>query len=200
MHMPRRCLPPTSPFNLRLRSIPQIYIKPTNRFHHSTALLRRPKPRHRLFSTSRATRMPIGSKDVLLVHLPAPPPKGWHDAVAKRFPQLQVRWEQATFDRENSSIFTADSLPKEVLDGVTMMCLYPPPQPQNMKDVRFMQLISAGSDLWTDHPVYLDKDVQFCSGSGCQPYVHKPCVLLLCLLCEYDRLGFIPFGTSHSCS
>lgn len=32
--------------------------------------------------------------------------------------------------------------------------------------LRFVQLSSAGSDLWVNHPKYVDKDVVFCTTSG----------------------------------
>lgn len=68
-----------------------------------------------------------------------------------------------------SGLSNAVELPEHVLQGVTMMCLYPPPRPEVMKDVRFVQLASAGSDLWAKHPKYLDKEVAFCSASGVHP-------------------------------
>lgn len=35
-----------------------------------------------------------------------------------------------------------------------------------MPKLRFVQLSSSGSDLWANHPKYLDKDVVFCTTSG----------------------------------
>lgn len=109
------------------------------------------------------------TKDKLLVHLPIDPPPGWLDRVAQRFPGLEVRWVKARVVA--SGLSSADELPRDVLDGVTMMCLYPPPSPENMHDVRYVQLASAGSDRWMGHPKYMDPEVKFCSSSGVHPYV-----------------------------
>ncbi|KND89773.1 D-2-hydroxyacid dehydrogenase [Tolypocladium ophioglossoides CBS 100239] len=113
--------------------------------------------------------MPLSPSDKLLVHLPGPPPPGWLDAVAARFPQLTVRWELAALDPAASDLVSADTLPREVLDGVTLLCVYPPPSARSIRDLRWVQLISAGSDRWLGHETYRDPGVVFCSGSGCQP-------------------------------
>ncbi|PNY27886.1 D-2-hydroxyacid dehydrogenase [Tolypocladium capitatum] len=113
--------------------------------------------------------MPLSPSDKLLVHLPDPPPPGWLDAVAARFPQLAVRWEMAALDAAASDLASADTLPREVLDGVTLLCVYPPPSARAIPDVRWVQLASAGSDRWLGHETYRDPRVVFCSASGCQP-------------------------------
>ncbi|UNI24043.1 hypothetical protein JDV02_009822 [Purpureocillium takamizusanense] len=109
----------------------------------------------------------ITARDKLLIHVPQPPPPGFLDALAARFPQLSVRWEIAGFDPLRSDLASADTLPPEVLDGVTMLCAYPPAAAAAIPDVRFVQLISAGSDRWVGHDKYRDPRVVFCSGSGC---------------------------------
>lgn len=42
-----------------------------------------------------------------------------------------------------------------------------------MPKLRFVQLSSAGSDMWAKHPKYLDKDVVFCTTSGSNSYVRR---------------------------
>ncbi|KYK57859.1 hypothetical protein DCS_04872 [Drechmeria coniospora] len=111
--------------------------------------------------------MTITGSDKLLMHMPGPPPKGFLKSLAARFPELEVRWEIARFDPASSDLDAADGLPSEVLDGVTLLCAYPPPRPDCIERVRFVQLISAGSDRWADHAWYRDPKVIFCSGSGC---------------------------------
>ncbi|KEY68798.1 hypothetical protein S7711_00666 [Stachybotrys chartarum IBT 7711] len=108
--------------------------------------------------------MPLHN-DKLLVHSWAPAPPGWLERVSARFPGLDVRWEQTPMGKDD--LVAADTLPAEVKDGVTMICVFPPPSPEMMKHVRFVQLASAGSDRWLQHPSYLNPDVQFCSASGC---------------------------------
>lgn len=110
--------------------------------------------------------------DKLLVFLPIHPPPGWLDKVNQHFPDLEVRWELARV--EKTGLSSVDDLPRDVLAGVTMLCLYPPPSPETMRGVRFVQLASAGSDLWAREPSYLDPEVRFCSASGVHPYVSLP--------------------------
>lgn len=108
--------------------------------------------------------MPITENDKLLIHLPAPAPDGWLDKVKQRFPQLTVRWEITYMD--GPDVINADALSDEAWEGVTLLCLYPPPSASKMRNVRFVQLGSAGSDRWLNHERYLDPNVIFCSGSG----------------------------------
>ncbi|OAQ94089.1 D-3-phosphoglycerate dehydrogenase [Purpureocillium lilacinum] len=117
--------------------------------------------------TSSAGGGGITSRDKLLIHAPQPPPPGFLDLLAARFPQLSVRWELARLDPVRSDLASADTLPAEVLDGVTMLSVYPPAKAAAIPDVRFVQLISAGSDRWVGHEKYRDPGVVFCSGSGC---------------------------------
>ena len=104
------------------------------------------------------------TNEKLLVHLSIDPPAGWLDKVRERFPGLDVRWEKAHVLA--STLSSADELPSEVLDGVTMMCVYPPPSEENTRNVRFVQLASAGSNHWVGHSAYENRDVDFCSSSG----------------------------------
>ncbi|KAJ6443867.1 centromere kinetochore component CENP-T domain-containing protein [Purpureocillium lavendulum] len=109
----------------------------------------------------------ITARDKLLIHVPQPAPAGFMDALAARFPQLEARWEVARLDPVRTDLASADTLPRDVLDGVTMLCVYPPADAAAIPDVRFVQLISAGSDRWVGHEKFSDPAVVFCSGSGC---------------------------------
>lgn len=40
-----------------------------------------------------------------------------------------------------------------------------------MPNLRFVQVSSAGTDLWHNHAKYLNKDVVFCTTSGSNSYV-----------------------------
>lgn len=42
--------------------------------------------------------------------------------------------------------------------------------------LRFVQLSSSGSDLWANHPKYLDKNVVFCTTSGSNAQVSPPTI------------------------
>lgn len=100
----------------------------------------------------------------LLVFLPIPPPQGWLERTRERLPGVEIRWEVARL--ESTGLSSVADLPQDVLEGVTMMCTFPPPPPEVMKHVKFVQLASAGWDLWVKHPVFLDPEVKFCNGSG----------------------------------
>jgi hypothetical protein len=103
----------------------------------------------------------------LLVFLPIPPPAGWLEKARERFPGVDIRWEVVKLDMAGKAgMSTVADLPEETREGVTLMCTFLPEAREVMKDVRFVQLASAGSDLWAKHPVFLDPDVQFCTGSG----------------------------------
>lgn len=146
--------------------------------HFCNTTTNTPSPYHHhhitITNPNAVTAMPILPSDKLLVHLPGPAPPGWLDAVAARFPQLTVRWELAALDAAASDLARADTLPAETLAGVTLLCVYPPPRARAVPDVRWVQLVSAGSDRWRGHDVYEDPRVVFCSGSGCQPCVSSP--------------------------
>jgi hypothetical protein len=113
--------------------------------------------------------MPL-TNEVLLVHIIQPPPAEWLEDVRRRFPGLEVRWHSIPFT-ESGITTTADVLPRDVLDGVTMLCVYAAPKPETIPAVRFVQLVSAGSDRWAAHPTFLDPKVPFASAGGATPYV-----------------------------
>ncbi|GFP59367.1 hypothetical protein ACSS6W_010684 [Trichoderma asperelloides] len=106
----------------------------------------------------------ITADDKFLLHLPMPLPKSFFAAVAERFPQLRIHYEVAPV--VNHRLMNSDELPDEAWDGVTMLCVMPPPNPERMKNVKFVQLASAGSDLWIGHEAYTNKDITFCCTSG----------------------------------
>ncbi|KAF4124752.1 Phosphoglycerate dehydrogenase or related dehydrogenase [Geosmithia morbida] len=109
-------------------------------------------------------------KEKLLVFLPVDPPQGWLDKVSTRFPNLEVRWEKARI-LSSGGLSTLEEVSAEVLDGITLLCIiYPPERPGLMRDVRFVQMVTSGSDSWAGHAKYKDPAVDFCSISG----IHAP--------------------------
>ncbi|KAL6786931.1 hypothetical protein J3E68DRAFT_419671 [Trichoderma sp. SZMC 28012] len=112
--------------------------------------------------------MPITADDKLLLHYPIPLPDGFIETVKARWPQLKVHVEISPV--RNSKMINADELPDEVWEGVTLLSVVPPPSAAKMKNVKFVQLGSAGWDVWLEHEVFLNKDVEFCNTSG----VHAP--------------------------
>lgn len=106
----------------------------------------------------------ITASDKLLIHMPIALPPFFYTALASRFPQLRVHHEVAPL--VNQRLKNSNDLPDEVWDGVTMLCVMPPPSVERMKSVKFVQLASAGSDLWIGHEAYANKDITFCCTSG----------------------------------
>ncbi|KAJ9137898.1 2-hydroxyacid dehydrogenase [Pleurostoma richardsiae] len=105
--------------------------------------------------------------DILLIFAATSAPAGWIEETRVRFPGLEIRWECSIAD--DGSLRKAEDLPTEVWDGVTMLSTYAPPPARLIPNVRFVQLTSAGSDMWRKHEKYLDKNVVFCVASGAQP-------------------------------
>jgi hypothetical protein len=138
--------------------------------------------------------MSFGLNEKLLIHIPAAPPDGWLEAVAALFPALEVRWEVAEFVG-SGIVASADVLPAEAWEGVTMLCVYPPVSQTHMANVRFVQLVSAGSDLWLGQPSYLDPGIQFCSASGAHPYALFPSCFVFCTLHLFVVSASLAAGT-----
>lgn len=111
----------------------------------------------------------ITAADKLLVHLPFPAPPGWTDDIARRFPALRVHWEVCGINSGSDS--DPDLLPAEVWDGVTMLVMYQPPSPALTRNVRFVQIPSAGWDLWFGHALFLNHSIPFCNSMGAHALV-----------------------------
>ncbi|KAL2263938.1 hypothetical protein VTK26DRAFT_4125 [Humicola hyalothermophila] len=100
------------------------------------------------------------SNDVLLIAVFEPPDEKWMAKIEARYPGLKVRWVVQGDHPE--------PLPAEVFDGVTLLCtLFPSSYPPDLlKRLRYVQLISAGADRWTQHELYKNPDVLFCTANG----------------------------------
>lgn len=105
--------------------------------------------------------------DVLLVIIPAEATAWWLKRMKDDHPSIEVRWVNAT--APDRSLRKPESLPTEVWDGVTMLCTYVPPPAHLVPRLRFVQLTSAGSDMWKNHPTFEDTRVQFCTANGIHP-------------------------------
>lgn len=107
------------------------------------------------------------SSDILLLLLPSLPPIPWISALEAKYPGFQVRFEST--QNPDLSLRPVAEIPDASWAGVTMLITYVPPPPDKVANVRFVQLLSAGSDMWKSHPLFLKKDVVFCNASGVQP-------------------------------
>ncbi|GKT42922.1 D-2-hydroxyacid dehydrogenase [Colletotrichum spaethianum] len=106
------------------------------------------------------------ARDVLLLVLAAPENTTWKRRVLERFPGLEVRWVDSR--KPDGGHLAPDDVPDEVWDGVTIFYSFTPASPKRMAKVRFVQVSSAGVDLWIDHEVYKNPNVPFCTTNGCQ--------------------------------
>ncbi|KAM5354018.1 hypothetical protein ACJ41O_000668 [Fusarium nematophilum] len=105
-------------------------------------------------------------KDVLLVFIPVEPDKEWIARVESTLPHVQVRWVNAL--RDGRLLTPTDISPSE-WDNVTLLSTYYPPPPSLAKDIRFVQVTSAGFDLWLGQPIFEDPGVVFCTANGAHP-------------------------------
>ncbi|KKA27607.1 hypothetical protein TD95_001710 [Thielaviopsis punctulata] len=107
------------------------------------------------------------SNDVLMLLLPSAPPAAWISALEAKYPGFRIRFEST--QNADRTVRPMTEIPAASWDGVTMLMTYIPPPPGVAPNVRFVQLLSAGSDMWKNNELYLNKDVVFCNASGVQP-------------------------------
>ncbi|KAH7311315.1 D-isomer specific 2-hydroxyacid dehydrogenase [Stachybotrys elegans] len=105
--------------------------------------------------------------DVILVFTPWDAPQWWMKYMATTHPSIEVRWVNST--APDRSLKRPEDTPLEIWDGVTILCTYEPPPAHLLRSVRFVQLTSAGSDMWVGHPTFEDEKVVFCTSNGIQP-------------------------------
>ncbi|CAN8105441.1 unnamed protein product [Discula destructiva] len=105
------------------------------------------------------------SKDILVTMYSGAPDKDWEkDLIQRCDGKLEIRWHDNLMP--DGSLRGPSDYDSAILDGATMLYTYAPVAEDLMPNLRFVQLSSAGSDLWAKHPKYLDKNVKFCTTSG----------------------------------
>ena len=109
--------------------------------------------------------MPFNEKILFLALQPAPP--GLEEKFKTRFPDADFRWVVAKFDYKTLTFEPVDNLPQEIRENVTVLSCYNPPSEEALKHVKYVQLVSAGSDLWQNTAAFKRSDVAFCSATGC---------------------------------
>lgn len=107
------------------------------------------------------------SNEVLLVAIPFPPNHKWTARLEALHPGLKVRLAI------QSNTFPPEPLPKEVYDGVTILCTLWPHPVEMLQNVRYVQLLSAGADKWIGHELYKNPNVTFCTANGAHAYVGR---------------------------
>lgn len=107
----------------------------------------------------------MAANDVLLILYTVGRDGQWEQDLLQNLPRtLQVRWVDNR--RPDGSFKTMDEHDPKVFEGVTMLFTYWPVPADLVPKLRFVQLTSAGSDLWQSHPKYLDSNVRFATTSG----------------------------------
>lgn len=107
----------------------------------------------------------MASNDVLLVLSAAGRDEQWERDLFQRLPgQLQVRWENIR--NPDGSIRKLEDADRSLFEDVTILFTYEPIPAEWIQKVRFVQLSSAGSDLWAKHPKFLDSSVKFATTTG----------------------------------
>jgi hypothetical protein len=107
--------------------------------------------------------------DKLLIFQPKGPTAEWIARVQAQHPDLEIIYRNSALP--DGSIQPFEDLDPEARDGVTLLCTYIPPPAHFLKQVRFIQLPSAGVDKWLEHDTYKDGKVVFSTGKGSHPYV-----------------------------
>ncbi|KAJ5081180.1 2-hydroxyacid dehydrogenase [Penicillium angulare] len=105
------------------------------------------------------------SKDKLCLFFPKEPDHRWIDKICKRYPGLQVNWVASV--KSDGKLINEKELSAEYWEGTTLLFAdFIPPPADLLSKVRFVQLASAGANIWHDHPVYLRKETIFSNASG----------------------------------
>ncbi|ROV88732.1 hypothetical protein VMCG_10078 [Cytospora schulzeri] len=110
----------------------------------------------------------MDTEDILLMLYAVDRDEQWENDLLEKLPgKLQVRWENTR--KPDGSIKAADEYDPKIFEGVTMLFTYSPVPADLVPKLRFVQLTSAGSDLWQSHARYLDSGVKFATTSGSNP-------------------------------
>ncbi|CRG87574.1 hypothetical protein PISL3812_04592 [Talaromyces islandicus] len=105
------------------------------------------------------------SKDKLMLFFPKEPDQQWINKIVKKHPGLQVDW--VTSVKSDGQPVNEKDLSAECWKDTTLLFAdFIPPPAELLSKVRFVQLASAGADIWYDHPVYLRKETVFSNASG----------------------------------
>lgn len=109
-------------------------------------------------------------KEHLLLAFPFPEPKEIVDRLRSKFPQIEVTFAQVPFSSIPKEI--EDALPPETYKYATVLCTFAalPKKSEDAKNLKVLQLLSAGSNHIQDSWVWQTEDVEVCTASG----IHGP--------------------------
>lgn len=106
------------------------------------------------------------SQDTILIMVPCDPMQEVIERLQVKFPGVRVRWQNT---KVATGLFRSDDMPPETFEGVTIVCAYEVPRASLLPQVRFVQLTSAGADQCTEHPLYKNGNIPFCTSNGAHP-------------------------------
>ncbi|GAM85996.1 hypothetical protein ANO11243_040060 [Dothideomycetidae sp. 11243] len=111
-------------------------------------------------------------KDVVLFLLPMPEPKQLTARIRSHHPHLDLRYQEASYRpggrRLENDVEPDPSIFKDITILVTLSML--PPSQSEAPKLDYIQLISAGSNQISSHPIYTDSDIVIATASG----IHGP--------------------------
>ncbi|KAK4098525.1 hypothetical protein N658DRAFT_431886 [Parathielavia hyrcaniae] len=102
------------------------------------------------------------SNDVLLIAAPAIIPRNekWMAKLESLHPGLKVRWVS------QPNVRPPEPLPEGTSREATILCSLWEYPAEQLPNVRFVQLFSAGANLWVTNDLYKNPDVIFCTANG----------------------------------
>jgi phosphoglycerate dehydrogenase-like enzyme len=108
------------------------------------------------------------SKEVILLLLPTDIPEGYQSRIKSKYPGIQIRWYN-TLGPDGPAMKPEEIVPKELFEGVTILCARFLPSAELVPKCHYVQLTAAGPDKHTKHPLYQNPTTNFCSSSGVHP-------------------------------
>lgn len=108
------------------------------------------------------------SKDIILFLLPTDIPEDYQARIKSKYPGIRIRWYN-TLVPDGPHPNPEEIVPKELFDGVTILCARFLPPADLLPKCHYVQLTAAGPDRHTQHPLYLRPQVSVCSSNGVHP-------------------------------
>jgi hypothetical protein len=102
------------------------------------------------------------SNDVLVIAAPMvfPRDEKWMARLESLHPGLKVRWVS------QSHTYPPEPLPEDISKEVTLLATVWPYPAEQLPNVRFVQLLTAGANQWFTNGVYKKPEVIFCTTNG----------------------------------
>ncbi|KAK3492063.1 uncharacterized protein B0T23DRAFT_441418 [Neurospora hispaniola] len=136
----------------------------------------------------------VFKNDILMLHVPLPPDQAWIDRLENKYPGFKVRWVHRSWQDYGKD---DESTAAEGYEGVTMLCSFYPHKAELLPKLKWVQLTSAGADPWLQHPLYLNKEIVFCTANGCHPPQIAEWVIGTYLMLSHHFLPYHDAAAQH---